>query len=117
MGYELETFKEIIQKSIPQALDIPCEWFTHTYGKGKFKDILPVVATSGFDDDGDRVIELCYKAEQLGYSPIGVTDGGGQISWSKEKIKLLKRTVLVGQNRHWLEEVKKINPRIQILDI
>lgn len=117
MGYELETFKEIIQKSIPQALDMPCEWFTHTYKKGKFRDILPVCATSGFDDDGDRVIDLCYKAEQLGYSPIGVTDGGGQLSWSKDKLKLLKRTVLVGQNKYWLDKVKAINPNIQTLHI
>lgn len=117
MGDELETFKEIIQKSVPQALDVPCEWFTYSYKKGKFKDILDVYATSGFDDDGDRLIELCWKAEQEGYSPIGVTDGGGSISWSKDKLKQLKRTVLVGQNGNWLKKAQMINPRVQILDI
>ena len=131
MGRQLETFKEIISKSIPQAMEMPCEWFAgHNakidaykyehgdgYYKGKFKDIMDVWASSGYDDDGDRVIELCWQAEQLGYTPIGVTDGGGQISWSKDKLKQLKRTVLVGQNPSWLKEAKKINPRIQTLDI
>lgn len=117
MGCELETFKEIISKSIPQAMDVPCEWFTCSYGKGKFRDIMGVHAYSGFDDDGDRVIDLCWKAEQAGYSPIGVTDGGGRISWSKPKLQQLKRTVLVGQNRRWLDAAQKINPRVQILDI
>jgi hypothetical protein len=63
------------------------------------------------------VIELCWQAEQKGYSPIGVTDGGGKLSWSKDKLKQLRRTVLVGQNSHWLEKVKRINPSIQTLDI
>lgn len=132
MGREMETFKEIIGKSIPQALDTPTAWFSgwnntavnrdpdgrnSDYYKGKFKDFMKVQANSGYNDDGDRTIELCWKAEQLGYSPIGVTDGGGQISWSKDKLKQLRRTVLVGQNKWWLEEAKKINPRIQTLDI
>lgn len=117
MGSELETFKDIISKSIPQAMEVPCEWFTNRYGKGKFKDIMDVSAYSGFDDDGDRTIELCWKAEQAGYSPIGVTDGGGQISWSTEKLKQLRRTILVGQSPRWLERAKKINPHIQTLDI
>lgn len=131
MSGELATFKEIISKSIPQAMDTPCEWFAGNnakikpyktehmdgYYKGKFKDIMPVYATSGYDDDGDRTIELCWQAEQQGYSPIGVTDGGGQISWSKDKLKQLKRTVLIGHRPSWLETVKKINPNIQTLDI
>lgn len=131
MSEELATFKEIISKSIPQAMETPCEWFAgdHAkikpyktelmdgYYKGKFKDIIPVYATSGYDDDGDRTIELCWQAEQQGYSPIGVTDGGGQISWSKDKLKQLKRTVLIGHRPSWLETVKKINPNIQTLDI
>lgn len=117
MGSELETFKQIISKSIPQAMEVPCEWFTHRYGKGKFKDIMHVYATSGFNDDGDRVIELCWKAEQQGYSPIGVTDGGGQLSWSIDKLKQLKRTIIVGQNPYWLKKVKEINPSVQTLDI
>ena len=117
MGRQLETFKEIISKSIPQAMITPTEWFTDEYGKGQFKDIMPIYATSGFCDDGDRTIELCWKAEQQGYTPIGVTDGGGKISWSKEKLKQLQRTILVGQDEYWLEEAKKINPRIQILSI
>lgn len=73
--------------------------------------------TGGYSDDGDRTIELCYKAEQLGYSPIGVTDGGGKISWSKDMLKQLKRTIFVGQDKEWLEDVQKINPKIQVLDI
>ena len=135
MGREMETFKEIISKSIPQAMDTPTTWFSgycyhgsvdhchdrtgrnRDYYKGKFKDFMPVHADSGYSDDGDRTIELCYKAEQLGYSPIGVTDGGGSISWSKDMLKQLKRTVLVGQNRYWLEAAQNINPKIQILDI
>jgi len=131
MSRQLATFKEIISKSIPQAMDMPCEWFAgynalikpykiehkDGYYKGKFKDIMPVQADCGYNDDGDRTIELCWQAEQLGYSPIGVTDGGGQISWSKDKLKQLKRTVLVGQNPHWLEEAKKINPMLQVIDI
>lgn len=131
MGAELATFKEIISKSIPQAMDCPCEWFSgcyekikpnpkgrsYDYYKGKFKDIMPVYANCGYNDDGDRTIELCYLAEQAGYSPIGVTDGGGQISWSADMLKKLKRTVLVGQNRRWLEKAHAINPKVQILDI
>lgn len=117
MGSQLETFKEIISKSIPQAMEVPCEWFTDEYGKGKFKDIMGVRAYSGFSDDGDRTIELCWKAEQAGYSPIGITDGGGQISWSTDKLKQLKRTIFVGQNPEWLKDAKEINPKIQILNI
>ena len=117
MGDELETFKEIISKSVPQAMNTPCEWFTRAYRKGKFKDIMRVRANDGYDDDGDRVIELCWQAEQQGYSPIGVTDGGGRLSWSKEKLKELRRTILVGQNEHWLAKVREVNPRVQTLDI
>ena len=133
MGSEMETFKEIISKSIPQAMETPCEWFAgHNYGTGvspyktehgdgyykaKFREFMKCYASSGYDDDGDRTIELCWQAEQLGYSPIGVTDGGGQISWSKDKLRQLKRTVFVGQNARWLQKAKEINPRIQILDI
>jgi hypothetical protein len=135
MGREMETFKEIISKSIPQAMDVPTTWFSgycyrgsvdyckdptgrnRDYYKGKFKDFMKVSADSGYNDDGDRTIEMCWKAEQLGYSPIGVTDGGGQISWSKDMLKQLKRTVFVGQNRYWLEAVQKINPKVQILAI
>ena len=130
MGREMETFKEIISKSIPQAMDVPTAWFSgygekvprdptgrnRNYYKAKFKDFMCVYATGGYNDDGDRTIELCYKAEQLGYSPIGVTDGGGQISWSKDMLKQLKRTVFVGQNKWWLEEAQRINPKVQILD-
>lgn len=137
MSGQMRTFKEIITKSIPQALKCPCEWFAGYYDydytdkkltpykrdghdgyyKGTFQDFLPIYANSGYDDDGDRTIELCWLAEQKGYSPIGVTDGGGCLSWSKDKLKQLKRTVLVGQNSHWLAKVKEINPNIQTLDI
>ena len=129
MGREMETFKEIISKSIPQAMDVPTAWFSGAYEripsdpegrnsdyyKGKFKDFMPVYANSGYDDDGDRTIELCWKAEKQGYSPIGVTDGGGQISWSRDMIKQLQRTILVGQHEGWLKAVQKINPKIQII--
>lgn len=129
MGDEMETFKEIISKSIPQAMDVPTAWFSGArakiprdpegrscdYYKGKFKDFMPVYANSGYDDDGDRTIELCLKAEKQGYSPIGVTDGGGQISWSRDMIKQLQRTILVGQRERWLKAVQEINPKIQII--
>ena len=129
MGSEMQTFKEIISKSIPQAMDVPTAWFSgacekiprdpegrnYDYFKGKFKDFMCVYANSGYDDDGDRTIELCLKAEKQGYSPIGVTDGGGQISWSRDMIKQLQRTILVGQRESWLKAVQKINPKIQII--
>lgn len=137
MSREMDMFKEIISKSIPQAMDCPCVWFSggYKYGgdklsafrdntgrnsdyyKGKFKDFMNIYATDGYSDDGDRTIEMCYKAEQLGYSPIGVTDGGGCLSWSKDMLKQLKRTVLVGDSKSWLEAVQKINPKIQIIDV
>ena len=129
MGSEMQTFKEIISKSIPQAMDVPTAWFSgaceriprdpegrnYDYYKGKFRDFMPVYASSGYDDDGDRTIELCLRAEKQGYSPIGVTDGGGQISWSRDMIKQLQRTILVGQRESWLKAVQKINPKIQII--
>ena len=129
MGSEMQTFKEIISKSIPQAMDVPTAWFSgacekiprdpegrnYDYYKGKFRDFMPVYANSGYDDDGDRTIELCLRAEKQGYSPIGVTDGGGQISWSRDMIKQLQRTILVGQRESWLKAVQKINPKIQII--
>lgn len=133
MSWEMNTFKDIISKSIPQAMETPTEWFSgygasdrllnekgrnpDDYYKGKFSDFMKVRADSGYGDDGDRTIEMCWKAEQLGYSPIGVTDGGGRISWSKDMIKQLKRTVLVGDNKEWLEAVKAINPKVQILEV
>lgn len=130
MGDQLAIFKEIISKAIPQAMECPCEWFSgagekipnnpkgrsYDYYKGKFKDIMPVRASSGYDDDGDRTIELCLEAEKNGYSPIGVTDGGGAI-YNPEVLKQLKRTILIGQSPNWLEKAKKINPNIQILSI
>lgn len=137
MSGDMNTFKEIITKSIPQAMKCPCEWFagwgedvpsykterddhdgcTESYFKHTYKDFMPVHASGGYRDDGDRVIDLCYQAEQKGFSPIGVTDGGGRLSWSKDKLKQLKRTVLVGQNREWLNKCKQVNPHIQTLDI
>ena len=130
MGDELALFKKIISESIPQAMSIPTEWFSgcnekiprnpegrnHDYYKGTFKDIMPVWASSGYNDDGDRVIELCLEAEKKGYSPIGVTDGGGGI-YEPEVLKQLKRTVLVGNCKSWLRKAKEINPRIETIDI
>lgn len=129
MGYEMDTFKDIIKNAVPQAMNTTTEWFSgygekvpnnpegrnSDYYKSTFKEFLPVAAMDGYSDDGDRTIELCYKAEQMGYSPIGVTDGGGQISWSKDMLKQLKRTVFVGPSRGWLEKVNEINPSIQTL--
>ena len=135
MGSQMDLFKEIIGKSIPQAMQTTTTWFSgraprdiedkcewtecrkDDYYKGTFKDFMQVYATSGYSDDGDRTIELCWLAEQQGYTPIGITDGGGQLDWSKDKLKQLKRTVLVGQSEWWLKEAKKINPRIQTLHI
>lgn len=137
MGGDMDTFKEIIGKAIPQALKTPTVWFSgYAYGeegraimrrcadpegrdddyyKGTFADFIHISADSGYSDDGDRTIEMCFNAEQLGYSPIGVTDGGGRISWSVDMIKQLKRTVLVGHSEEWLKAVQKINPNIQII--
>lgn len=131
MNSQMNVFKEIISKSIPHAMKTPTTWFSGAYEKvprdpegrspdyykGTFEDFMPVVANSGYSDDGDRTIELCWRAEQAGYTPIGITDGGGRLSWSENKLKELKRTILVGQDPDWLKEVKKINPKIQILDI
>jgi len=134
MGAELATFKELISRAIPQALDCPCEWFSgynpseverrcknpagrnRDYYKGKYKDILKTYASGGYNDDGDRVIEICLKAEEKGYTPIGVTDGGGAI-YEPEVLKKLKRTILVGPNGHWLARAKQINPNIQTLEL
>lgn len=129
MHMEMDMFKEIISKSIPQAMDTPTAWFSgysspvardpkgrsEDYYKGTFKDFIKVSACAGYCDDGDRTIELCWKAEQEGYSPIGITDGGGKITWSTDMLKQLKRTTLVGDCSSWLKEAKKINPSIQII--
>ena len=137
MGGDMDTFKEIIGKAIPQAMKTPTVWFSgyayreegravmrrchdaegrsDDYYKGTFADFIHISADSGYSDDGDRTIEMCFKAEQLGYSPIGVTDGGGRLSWSVGMIKQLKRTVLVGHSEEWLKAVQKINPNIQII--
>ena len=131
MGEELRLFKDIISKAIPQAMETPTEWFSgegeeikpnpkgrnSDYYKGKFKDIMSVLACGGYRDDGDRTIELCYKAEQEGYSPIGITDGGGGISWSEKMLKQLSRTILIGDTSSWLKRAKEINPRIEIISL
>ena len=137
MGGDMDTFKEIIGKAIPQALKTPTVWFSgysyreegkavmrrchdsegrdDDYYKGTFADFMHISADSGYSDDGDRTIEMCFKAEQLGYSPIGITDRGRRRSWSVDMIQQLKRTVLVGHNETWLKTVQKINPNIQII--
>lgn len=137
MSGDMDTFKEIISKAIPQALKTPTVWFSgyayedkgkavmercrdseggdDDYYKGTFADFMNISADSGYCDDGDRTIEMCFKAEQLGYSPIGITDGGGRLSWSEDMLKQLKRTVLVGHSERWLQEVQSINPNIQII--
>ena len=137
MSRDMDTFKEIISKAIPQALRTPTVWFSgwacdsegkqvmskcrnkefrdYDYYKGTFDDFMHISADSGYSDDGDRTIELCYKAEQLGYSPIGITDGGGSLTWSRDMLKQLKRTVLVINNKEWLEDVQEANPTIQTI--
>ena len=137
MGGDMDTFKEIIGKAIPQALKTPTTWFSgwaygdegravmkrckdpegrnDDYYKGTFADFMKISADSGYSDDGDRTIEMCFKAEQLGYSPIGITDGGGCLSWSTDMLKQLKRTVFVGHSKRWLDAVQKINPNIQVI--
>ena len=137
MSRDMDTFKEIISKAIPQALRTPTVWFSgwacdsegkqvmskcrnkefrdYDYYKGTFDDFMHISADSGYSDDGDRTIELCYKAEQLGYSPIGITDGGGSLTWSRDMLKQLKRTVLVINNKEWLEDVQEVNPTIQTI--
>lgn len=131
MGSEMEMFKEVISNSIPQAMQTDTAWFSGAhaeiapdpdgkncdYYKGKFKDFMPIRANSGYEDDGDRTIELCYLAEQQGYSPIGVTDGGGKLSWSVDMLKQLKRTIIVSPNKYWLKSIKSINPTIQIIPV
>ena len=137
MGGDMDTFKEIIGKAIPQAMKTPTTWFSgwaykdegravmkrcvdpegrsDDYYKGTFADFMNIMADSGYSDDGDRTIELCWKAEQAGYSPIGITDGGGCLSWSTDMLKQLKRTVFVGHSKRWLLAVQKVNPNIQII--
>ena len=131
MSSDMYLFKTIIKNSIPQALSTPTLWFAGVcrnseklrdpdgrsgdYFKGTFKDFLDVLADDGYSDDGDRTIELCWRAEQLGYSPIGITDGGGQLKWSIDKLKELKSTILVGSNSYWLNKAHSINPNVQIL--
>lgn len=141
MGAELATFKEIISKSVPQAMSSPCEWFSgysaidlkalaynkhydgsssRDYYKGKFKDIMDVRASGGYDDDGDRTIDLCYQAEMAGFTPIGVSDGGGSSVRhynTMEQLKEMKRTLIVSPNKKWLESINKYNPAIQTIYI
>ena len=137
MGGDMDTFKEIIGKAIPQAMKTPTVWFSgyayreegravmrrckdpegrnDDYFKGTFADFMKISADSGYSDDGDRTIEMCFKAEQAGYSPIGITDGGGCLSWSTDMLKQLKRTVFVGHSKRWLLAVQKVNPNIQVI--
>lgn len=132
MGSEMQTFKDIISKSIPQAMKTPTTWFSgyskkpmpkdptgrnSNYYKGTFEDFMPVWADNGYCDDGDRTVELCWKAEQTGLSPIGVTDFGGGIDWAEDMLKQLKRTVFVTDSDYWSGEIKKLNPNIQVICI
>ena len=130
MSGELALFKKIISESIPHAMTVPTAWFSgygeemprdpegrdYDYYKGTFKDIMPVCASGGYGNDGDRTIELCLKAEEKGFTPIGVTDGGGGI-YEPKVLKKLTRTVLVGSNERWLARAREINPRIQTICI
>ena len=140
MSEEISTFKKVIKNSIPSAMECPCLWFSgftnkgscylnqfrhekqyhgelyNDYFEGLFKDFLPIWANNGYDDDGDRTIELCWQAEQKGLTPIGVTDGGGCLNYPNT-LRKLQRTVLVGHRPEWLRKVKQINPRIQTIEL
>lgn len=138
MSSQLKLFRDIITNSIPHALETPTTWFSgyisggydasledtadnkRLYGdyyKGQFKDIMRVWASDGYSDDGDRTIELCWLAEQEGYTPIGITDGGSRLSWSKKQLAELKRTILVVPEYEswWADRVKEVNSNIQII--
>lgn len=139
MSGELSIFKNIINNAIPQALTTPTEWFSGwardeqedldsrcrnkerrecDYYKGQFKDMQNVYAASGYNDDGYRTLELCLKAEQAGYSPIGVTDGGGDYDTRTSNLaRQLKKTTLVGHNKKWLDYIKSQNPSVQTFDV
>jgi hypothetical protein len=120
MSRVLDLFRDIISHSVPQALQTPCDWFTDEYGHGTYRDMMKVEAESGYSDDGDRVLELCFKAEQQGYTPIGVTDGGGGVYGTRisyDDIKSLKRTIIVTNSTYWAEELKRYNKNIQIINI
>ena len=132
MGAEMRMFKDIISKSIPQAMKTLVFFFSgyskksapkdptgrnSDYYKGTFEDFMPVLANNGYSDDGDRTIELCFKAEQEGYSPIGITDFGGGIDWAEDMLKQLKRTVFVTDNSYSANKIKKLNPNIQTICI
>lgn len=111
MMHDMNTFKDIISQAIPQAMKTPTAWFAGTvctqkgrdilkkcqdkngrddYYKGTFQDFMEIEACVGYDDDGDRTIELCYKAEQQGYSPIGVTDGRLEFGLVKRYVETTK---------------------------
>jgi hypothetical protein len=120
MSRVLDLFRDIISQSVPQALKTPCDWFTDKYGHGTYRDMMKIEAESGYVDDGDRVLELCFKAEQQGYTPIGVTDGGGGVYGSRisyDEIASLKRTIIVTNSTDWADELKEHNKNIQIINI
>lgn len=136
MSDDMNMFKDLIKEAIPQALKCPCEWHSgwptrsyisklsykreyhghrsNYYFKGKFEDFMYVEASGGTGEDGDRVIELCVEAEEKGYNPVAVTDGGGDCYYP-ETLKKLKRTVIVGNEKWYLNKIKKINPAIQTI--
>ena len=131
MDTMLSLFKEIIQGAIPQAMTCPTSWFAGGcaeiepydksdvqgyYYEGTFKDIIPVYATRGYGDDGDRVLELAYQYEQKGYAVIGVTDGGGGIyEKGRDVIKKLKRTTIVTQSSYYEQRLKENNHNIEVI--
>lgn len=126
MGHELDIFKEIITKAVPQAMSVPTEWFSGTtpkikeyqydYYKGTFRDIIPVQASSGYGNDGDRTVTLCYQAEQKGFSPLCITDGGGGLDEdSIAMVKKLRSTIVVTHSQNFTALIHKTNPRLEVI--
>lgn len=129
MSSELEMFKEIIGKAVPQALTSPCEWFSginetvepnskkgYDYYKYTFKEMRETVANAGYDDDGDRTLAICLEAEKKGFTPIAVTDGGGAL-YKPNVAKQLRRTVIVCPSDSWIEKIKAVNDRLTVIHI
>lgn len=120
MQHIINVFKQLLLNSLKAAKHLPAEWFTRDYYKGTFEELLETSASSGYNDDGDRVIMLCEQAEKEGYGAIGISDSGGGIynaTKMKEILPKLRNTVIISSAKWWLDELKEINPRIQTIYI
>lgn len=148
MYNEMQMFKEIISVSVPGAMNTPTEWFAgsgadaktknqdpesetlkklvlnareHAH-KGVFKDFMKVQARNGTGCDGDNVIELCYAAEQKGFTPIAVSDlqcsnlTYKDTSPTWDIVAKLRRTIIVGPEyeKSTFDKIKEHNSHIQV---